>query len=261
MKAFITILLAACCVFILIAGNLHWQKRIAGSAAPENLPAAEKSESADPADPEKEKLLSLAANWPESSRKQLEKALDEQRAFSITILGSKSLGEGPDSWPELLKTELQSSYGKDLIETKTLSYDMTSSQFVNQNKEDLLKNPGDLILFEPFTLNDNGEVGTKDGLENLAYVMAEVKSKNPDSTFILQPPHPLYDTIYYPKDVEELKEYSEENSIPYLDHWTAWPELDDPEMKEYLSSDNSQPSKKGHRIWADYLINYLIHKE
>ncbi|MCS0654834.1 SGNH/GDSL hydrolase family protein [Cytobacillus firmus] len=260
MKAFITVLLAACCVFILIAGNLHWQKKIAGSAAPESPPAAE-SESAEPADPERERILSLAANWPKSSRKQLEKAVDEQRAYTITILGSKSLGEGPDSWPELLKTELQSAYGKDLIVTNTLSYDTTSNQFVNQNMEELLKNPGDLILFEPFTLNDNGEVGTKAGLENLAYVMTEVKSQHPDSTFILQPPHPLYDTIYYPKDVEELKEYSEENSIPYLDHWTAWPELDDPEMKEYLSSDNSQPSKKGHRIWADYLIEYFIHKE
>lgn len=261
MKAFITILLAACCVFILIVGNLHWQDKIADSAAPESSPGAEKGESADPVYPEKERILSLASNWPKNSQKQLEKALDEQRAFSITILGSKSLEEGPDSWPELLKAELQSAYGKELIETKTLSYDMTSSQFVNQNMEDLLKNPGDLILFEPFTLNDNGEVGTKAGLENLAFVMAEVKSKNPDSTFILQPPHPLYDTINYPKDVEELKEYSEENSIPYLDHWTAWPELDDPEMKEYLAPDNSQPSEKGHRIWADFLIEYFIHKE
>lgn len=260
MKAFITFLLAACCVFILIAGNLHWQKKIAGSGAPDS-PSATDSESAEPADPEKERILSLAAKWPESSQEQLAKALDDNRAFSITILGSQSLAEGSDSWPELLKSKLQSAYGKDLIETKTLSYDMTSSQFVNQHMEDLLKNPGDLILFEPFTLNDNGEVGTKAGLENLAYVMAEVKSKNPDSTFILQPPHPLYDTIYYPKDVEKLKEYSEEHSIPYLDHWTAWPEQDDPELKEYLSSDNSQPSEKGHRVWADYLIEYFIDKE
>ncbi|MGM0777891.1 MAG: SGNH/GDSL hydrolase family protein [Bacillota bacterium] len=261
MKALLTFLLAACCVFILIAGNLHWQKKITGSAAPESAPAADNIESGDPANPEKERLLSLAANWPESSRKQLEKALDEQRAYTITILGSNSLGEGSDSWPELLKAELQSAYGKELIETNSLSYDMTSSQFVNQNMGGLLKNPGDLILFEPFTLNDNGEVGTKAGLENIAFVMEEVKSKNPDSTFILQPPHPLYDTIYYPKDVEELKEYGEENSIPYLDHWTAWPEMDDPEMKEYLASDNSQPSKKGHRVWADFLIDYFIHGE
>ncbi|WP_404322752.1 hypothetical protein LG298_24080 [Cytobacillus firmus] len=261
MKAFITFLLAACCVFILIAGNLHWQDKIADSTAPESSPAAEKSKVADPADPEKERIMSLAANWPENSRKQLEKDLDEQRAFSITILGSKSLGEGSDSWPVLLKAELQSAYGKDLMELRTLSYDMTSSQFVNQNMEDFLKNPGDLILFEPFTLNDNGEVGSKAGLENLVLVMEEVKSKNPDSTFILQPPHPLYDTIYYPKDVEKLKEYSKENSIPYLDHWTAWPELDDPVMKEFLAFDNSQPSEKGHRVWADFLIDYFIHKE
>lgn len=261
MKAFFTFLLAACCIFILIAGNLHWQKKITGSAAPESAPAVERIESADPANPEEERLLSLAANWPESSRKQLEKALDEQRSYTITILGSKSLGEGSDSWPELLKTELQSAYGKDLIVTKSLSYDMTSSQFVNQNMGELLKNPGDLILFEPFTLNDNGEVETKDGLENIAFVMEEVKSKHPYSTFILQPPHPLYDTIYYPKDVEELKEYSEEHSIPYLDHWAAWPELDDPEMKEFLAPDNSQPSKKGHRVWADFLIDYFIHGE
>lgn len=189
------------------------------------------------------------------------KALDEHRAYTITILGSKSIGEGSGSWLELLSTELQSVYGKNLVETKTLSYDMTSSQFVNQNMGELLKNPGDLILFEPFTLNDNGEVGTKDGLENIAFVMKGVKSNNPDSTFILQPPHPLYDTIYYPKDVEELKDYSEEHSIPYLDHWTAWPELDDPEMKEFLAPDNSQPSKKGHRVWADFLIDYFIHGE
>ena len=116
----------------------------------------------------------------------------------------------------------------------------------------------DLILFEPFILKDNGEVGIDHSLENASAVIASVKESLPQTEVILQPPHPLYKANFYPKQVEELQQFAEDNGITYLNHWEAWPDKNSEEIKEYISEDASQPSAKGHQLWADYLIDYFI---
>ncbi len=118
-----------------------------------------------------------------------------------------------------------------------------------------------MIILEPFILKNNGEVSVEHSLKHLKTIMDKVKSANPETTFILQPPHPLYNAKHYPNQVEDLKEYAAENNIPYLDHWTAWFDQTKEEFKEDLSKDNSQPSNKGHKVWAEYLIDYLISQE
>ena len=50
----------------------------------------------------------------------------------------------------------------------------------------------------------------------------------------IQPPHPLYQATYYPVQVEALAQYAEDNDIPYLNHWEAWPDQDSKEIKDYL---------------------------
>ena len=77
---------------------------------------------------------------------------------------------------------------------------------------------------------------------------------------LIQPPHPLYQATYYPVQVEALEQYAEDNGIPYLNHWEAWPDQDSEEIKDYLSEDASEPSAKGHQVWAEYLIDYFIAK-
>ena len=99
-----------------------------------------------------------------------------------------------------------------------------------------------------------------DSLENASAVIASVKESLPQTQVILQPPHPLYNANFYPKQVQELQQFAEANGIPYLNHWEAWPDQDSEEIKEYISEDASGPSAKGHQLWADYLIDYFIAK-
>ena len=143
----------------------------------------------------------------------------------------------------------------------TFSYDLTSIAFINEEKvTEVIEEQPDLILFEPFTLKDNGVVGIDDSLENVSAVIASVKESLPQTQVILQPPHPLYKANFYPTQVEELQQFAEDNDIPYLNHWEAWPDQDSEEIKEYISEDSSQPSAKGHQVWAEYLIDYFIAK-
>ena len=143
----------------------------------------------------------------------------------------------------------------------TFSYDLTSIAYINEEKiTEVMEEQPDLILFEPFTLKDNGKVGIDDSLENTSAVIASVKESLPQTEVILQPPHPLYNANFYPKQVEELQQFAEDNGITYLNHWEAWPDKNSEEIKEYISEDSSQPSSKGHQLWADYLTDYFIAK-
>ena len=125
---------------------------------------------------------------------------------------------------------------------------------------EVIEEQPDLVLFEPFTLKDNGVVAIDDSLENTSAVIAKIKESLPDTSDPAPPPHPLYHATYYPKQVEALQQFAEDNDIPYLNHWEAWPDQNSEEIKEYISEDSSQPSVKGHQVWADYLIDYFIAK-
>lgn len=185
----------------------------------------------------------------------------EGKPFKIQMVGSAALGEGSTSWPEILKAELQKEFGESVIEASINSYDLNSLSFTSDNKQqEIIDAKPDLVILEPFILKDNGAVAIEDSLENTKNIMENVKSANPETTFIIQPAHPLYNSQYYPIQVQNLKAFAEDNNVTYLDHWTAWPEQDNQELKEYLSADNSQPNEKGHKVWAEYLVDYFISK-
>ena len=50
----------------------------------------------------------------------------------------------------------------------TFSYDLTSIAYINEEKiTEVMEEQPDLILFEPFTLKDNGKVGIDDSLDRI----------------------------------------------------------------------------------------------
>ncbi|MBT2689210.1 SGNH/GDSL hydrolase family protein [Bacillus sp. ISL-47] len=259
MKAFFTTILAIGCVVILILGNLHWKEKTA-VIKPEA--AESKTEVADQeTNTASAGILKLAANWPKESQELLKKRIEEKKPLKIHIVGSEALGEGANSWPELLKAELMEAYGESTIDVKISSHDLNSLEYINEDtQQELIAEKADLVILEPFTLKDNGVVTIEDSLLNVDTIISDTKDSNPNLTFILQPPHPLYNATFYPVQVENLKQFAEQNNITYLDHWTAWPDQTSQEMKEYLSSNNSQPSEKGHEVWAEYLVEYFISK-
>jgi hypothetical protein len=157
---------------------------------------------------------------------------------------------------------LKVAYGSKQIKIDILIYDDTSMEFVENNKkQEVSTKKADLILFEPFLLNDNdGMVIIQDSLTHLSKIMKDVEKVNPDTTFLLQPSYPLYGATLYPKQVAELKKYAKENNITYLDHWKAWPDLSNPELKDYLLPGQNGPNEKGNEIWENYVLDYFISK-
>jgi hypothetical protein len=256
LKGILTSILAIGCIAVLILGSQHWREKT--SSIVEQTPAKSIGQQNDntPSDP----ALNLAANFPEKSLAKLQEALEDKKPFTIHIVGSNALGEGPESWPILVKEKVEEAYG-DIVKVTTEQYDLTSLQFVQQNKQkDIIDASPDMIIFEPFILKDNGEVTVEDSLQNLTTIMDDVKEANPETAFVIQPAHPLYNSTFYPNQKENLQQYAEENKIPYLDHWEKWPNLTDRQLLEYLSEDNNQPSPKGHKVWAEFVTDYLISK-
>lgn len=68
----------------------------------------------------------------------------------------------------------------------------------------------------------------------------------------------VYEAGFYSVLVGALEKFAKDNEIPYLNHWTTWPDTSSPEIQEYLTTDPSAPNEKGHEVWAEYLANYFI---
>lgn len=262
MKATLLTLLAALCFTLLLLGNMHWDKKTTISTAKtvdtneeveqtQTTNTKEQTKAESPLDT----LQSYMTNWPEESKDAFVKAYNEKKAFQIAIAGSTA-----NKWVETVSANLSNTFGN-TIEINELAYDLTSSEFLNEEKmDDIIKADPDLVLLEPFTLKDNGLVTIEDSLANLQTVINSVKESNAYVSFILQPPHPLYNAKFYPVQVQELKTYAESNQITYIDHWTSWPNPNTEEILPYLTEDRSEPSEKGYELWAKTVSDFMITK-
>lgn len=262
MKAILVTLLAALCFTLLLLGNMHWDKKttISTAKAVDTNEEVKQTQLTTTKEEEKqdsslETLQSYMDNWPKESKAAFAKAYNEKKSFQVVIAGSTT-----NSWVETVSSNLSSIYGN-TIEISELSYDLTSSEFVNEEKfDDINQANPDLILFEPFTLKDNGLVTIEDSIANLQTVISTVKESNSNVSFILQPPHPLYNAKFYPVQVQELKTYAESNQISYIDHWTNWPDASTEDILPYLAEDRSEPSEEGYELWANAVSDFLISK-
>ncbi|NHM30022.1 SGNH/GDSL hydrolase family protein [Neobacillus terrae] len=273
MKVFFTIVLGICCMVILILGQIHWKESTLVSANKPNSPEEQAFDNDTSAPKLKSKeinkkqdssintYLSMAANWPHQAQESFKKSLIDKKLYKVLIVGSNAINTSKGSWSSMVAKQLEETYGKKNMKVTVRTYDLNSMQFINQKKYlELVNESADLVLFEPFTLNDNGEVVMENSLENLSTFMEAFKQKNPSVAFIIQPPHPLYQAKFYPKQVDALKEYAKQDNITYLDHWPVWPDPNSEEIKSYLLADQSGPNEKGNKVWGDFLLNYFIKK-
>jgi len=257
MRAFLTTLIGLACLVLLILGHMHWQKKIevTGSSSSQQTTILEEgSEALVQVDP----VLDYTTNWSEVENEHFQTAISESRPYHILIVGSEQIGEGESSWPALFQNEMVATYGEQIISIESRTYTETTAEFVESGKQaDFITNQPDLIIWEPFILSDNAVVPIETTLENISSVINEVKESNPNTTFILQPPNPLYQPKLYKTQVEELKAFAEAQEILYLDHWTNWPDPMSEEIREYLNEYN-QPNEEGNRVWAEYLLQRFI---
>jgi hypothetical protein len=262
MKSFFTVLLGILSLVLLFFGNMHWQEKIekAGALTVTNLDAKETTEPSVVKTPD-EQVLSYTSNWTDIERLNLQTAIKEKRPYHILIAGSQLLGEGETSWPSLLNKEIIDSYGENVISTVTKTYSDTTEEFISLGKQtEFIEENADLIIWEPFTLTDNGVVEIEVSLNNILTVINEVKAVNSNTVFILQPPSPVYQPKLYKFQVEALKAFAIENEILLLDHWTNWPDPTSEEMFAYLNEGESSPNEEGHRVWAEFLIDRFVSK-
>lgn len=261
MKAFFTTLLAIICVAVLILGNIHWNKRTsvqAGNKVEEtnNELITDTKEKETRSEEEIGDLLELAANWPEDSKVAFQAALTEGRPFHILFVGSEALEAGSNPWPQQLQLLIEEAYGETIFTFETLTSDLTSTKYVTEELYKQWNNQADFIVLEPFTLNDNGEVEIEESHVNIQTMLSDT-----ESTVILQPPHPLYNAKFYPIQVTSLEKFATDNGIPYLNHWTAWPDTTTLEMQSYLDEEGSLPNDLGQEVWASFLADYFINNK
>jgi hypothetical protein len=252
MKYFLTAIWTIVCISVLVFSHIHWTKQIGAKAVEPAELAGTTVTKQESSEVDYEKYLQLAANWPETAKDQLKLALKEEKQFKLLFVGSASM-----EWEKSVTQSLLESFGSERMITVQHTYDRTSSDFVAENKQlELASEKAQLVVIEPFLLNDNGNLKVDDTLANLTKVMEDVKGENPDTTFILQPSHPIYLPKYYSDQIEALKNYAVENNLTYLDHWAAWPATDNPEIKNYLNGD--QPNEQGYAAWAQFLVEYFV---
>lgn len=251
-KYILTSLWVLVCAVVLLIGHSHWaHKIVAHSNDTETVLAADTEEKTVDVDT----LLAKAKNWPSTAQEQLKNSLKDKKRFKIVFVGTKEM----DGWDGSLSAKLADAYGKENIDFTALTYDTTTKEFVTKdNQLEIASLKPQLVVFEPFLLNDNGKVEINDTLANLTKIIGDVKAADPGVTFILQPSYPIYNPKIYQLQVNALKEFSVKNKLVYLDHWGAWPNIHDVKIKEYVTTDQTGPTEKGNQVWLKYLSDYFI---
>ncbi|MEH7180561.1 SGNH/GDSL hydrolase family protein [Neobacillus vireti] len=265
MKYLLTALWAFICIGILAYSHIHWNQQTTARA--DDIPTTTLDQESVSAENESnvleeqsndvniDKYIMLAANWPETAKQSLKQAIENKKPFKILFVGS-----AVNQWEKQVTQSLSDSFSSEHVITSTFSYDLTSKEIVDQGKQlEVAAEKAQLIVIEPFLLNDNGKVSIGNTLNNLTKMIETVKAKNPETTIILQPSYPLYKAKHYPKQVTALKAYAFENQLTFLDHWTQWPASNDPELNNYLNG-KSGPNELGYQVWAQFLVEYFVNK-
>ena len=256
MKVFLTALLGVGLIIVLFLGQSHWNQQLQASAKskPNNQTAKLDEQNTD----KNQELLKLASNWPESAVDQFKQSLHEDKPFTILFAGSPAMGSETKGTFPLVKEKLLKTFGQEHIHVELKTFNSTSTQLLYQKKQvEIAAVNADLIIFEPFILMNNGEVLIKDTLENTTKIIEAIQANKPETAFVLQPAYPLYQAKIYPRQVAELKKYAQDHELPYLDHWSSWPDSNTAELKDYFQPDLSTPNEKGDQVWSEYIVQFL----
>ncbi|MFT8323479.1 MAG: SGNH/GDSL hydrolase family protein [Bacillus sp. (in: firmicutes)] len=267
MKAIIISLLAILLAAVLIIGNIEWRKNHSSLSSHQKTNSetettntnknSNNSKTASSNSIPVENYIAHADAWPKSAKKQFEIKLQDKKSFHIVLLGSQSIGDEKTGLLPIIKEKLADTYDK-YVTIESIVYDDTSANFIeNGEVTNLVNKKPDMILFEPFTLNDNNIIDMNQSVINVKTIMDATKQELPDVTFILQPPNQIEHATIYPLQVRALKTYAEENQISYLNHWENWPAGDSSKIEDYINKDDT-PNEKGYEVWGDYINQFLV---
>ncbi|KHF38728.1 hypothetical protein [Halalkalibacter okhensis] len=181
---------------------------------------------------------------------EVAKQNEDEEEFLLMVIGSSAVTsvEESSSMPQLLLPQFKSLLAsQDVALTVIDVNNATSSEVLADNYIDkIIKNNPDLLVIEPFLLNDYDQLPVEDSLSNLETVMSELEEQLSDTLIVLSPAHPLDDDGYL-TFTDKIKAFSAKHEYLYADHWEAWPTVA-----------NELPNEQWHRIWSDYLMDFLV---
>ena len=247
MKYIGTIILTVLCIGVLIAGQMHWTDKIEQASTVKATSTEKKAAS--------NKKLPFQEVTDSELKETMELAAWKHGSARILIAGSDSMGTEEEGLAAQLSKTLEEAYG-DAITVKHLQYDGNSIDFLAENKvEDYVDFKPDVFIYEPLLLNSNGvEDAVKTTNDMIDTVLEALQAENENLYTILTPPNPIYGAVYYPREVDDLKEYAEEQNLAYVDHWSEWPDHQSEEIKVYLNNAQSAPNEEGEKIWASEIL-------
>ncbi|MCM3253628.1 SGNH/GDSL hydrolase family protein [Priestia aryabhattai] len=259
MKIWVNILAIIVFIAAIAAGKMYWNNKV----SEQSVSAPTKVETSSNKNESENTWKEHAQNLPKSVKARLQNAKQTETPLKLVIVGSASQEQVKATWAELLKKEIEDSYGSSLINVEVHEYkNMTTLQFIKSGDyKEIADVQPDVLLFEPFLLNDNGVVGIENTLENINIILTYVKEQNEQVITILQPSAPVYKANNYPNDTEALKQFAKENGYDYINHWTAWPDYRSEGILNYLTKTHGQPNDDGEKLWAQYLENYFTNSE
>ena len=259
------------CIILLVGSYMQWKGKITsvGGQSPipiSSTPAGEDDESKEKdvesvnSEQDIERLLALTANADEQVQEVFKSRLESGEQVDFLITGSTAIDNGNPGYAERLQTALEESYG-DLINVAIATIDGTSEDFISEQMEEEidLSKGYDIVLFEPFTLNNNGIVTIEDEHAHINQFRELLNEQVEDAVVVLQPSYPIYAATYYPTQVEALQAFASSEGIPFVNHWDSWPDFDSEELLNYLE-DKKVPNSDGAEVWANALIDYFIKK-
>ena len=137
---------------------------------------------------------------------------------------------------------------------------MTSARFVEEGLEaDAIdwEKGYDIVLYEPFTWQNNGKVVIEHEHQHLLAVKALAESHVEDVSFLVTPPQPIYRAGYYLTQIQALEKFTSARGIPYINHWSNWPDTGSDELLTYIDEARI-PTERGITAWSDALIAYFV---
>ena len=247
------------CIAALIFSYSTWKEKIQAAGGQNAQPAAtetpNEASGATPAEafPSLD-IEKLTANMDSDVRTVFQQRFDAGEKLQLLVVGSDAMESGEPGYAELFVTAMTEAY-PGFVEIDVVPFDGTSAEFIEANTD--LSAGYDVVLLEPFTLNNNGVVEIESEHAHIQEFAGRVKAEVSDAVLVLQPPQPIYGAQFYLTQVSNLEEFALRQNYGYINHWTAWPETTDVALKDYLTEEGT-PAQRGAAAWATELNAYFI---
>lgn len=264
-KTWLAYIVLITCITVLAGSYIQWKDKLSSYYQSTTVATPKESDLNDEAkendvQPENdvERLLLLTTNQDEQVQKVFHNRLEANEKLDFLIVGSPAMTSGNPGYSERLDAALKEAYG-DFINVTVTPISGTSQTFIDEGiaaNLDLTKGY-DVVLFEPFTLSNNGRVVIEDEHRHVNAFREQLTSHIDDAVLVLQPPQPIHQPNYYLTQVDSLQLFAESAGIPYIDHWTDWPDTESDSLLQLLTEEKA-PNDEGAEVWANTLINYFI---